>query len=93
MALGVNDIHLEAIRREHLFEPNICLYKSILIWLDGQNPKPSWKALADVLRFKMLQSKLANEIACTHFSDDEQAEEDRYLKGACDSMQDILPLL
>ena len=81
VALGVSYTHLEEIREQQPYDPNLCLYKSILLWLDGQIPKPSWKALADVLHFKMLQAKLVSTISLLHFSDEERAEEDRYLKG------------
>ena len=85
MALGVGHTSLEEIKRRHPYDPNLCLYKAILLWLEGQTPRPSWKSLADVLQFKMLQAKLAKKIAEEHYSDEDRAEEERYLKGRCDS--------
>lgn len=80
-ALGVSHARLEEIREQYPYDPNPCLFQSILVWLAGESPKPSWKALADVLQFKMLQAELAKKIVRLHFSDKERAEEDRYLKG------------
>ena len=65
-ALGVDHATLMDLRKQYPTSPQVCLYKAILVWVEGTVPKPSWKALADVLNFKMLESDLAKTIALQH---------------------------
>lgn len=68
VALGMEFKTLEAIRQCYPINPNISLFEAITEWLRGDTPTPSWKALVDVLRHKMLEAKLADSIAEKHFS-------------------------
>ena len=80
-ALGVDHATLMDLRKQYPTSPQVCLYKAILVWVEGTVPKPSWKALAGVLNFKMLESDLAKTIALQHLSEEERVEEEAYLKG------------
>ena len=80
-ALGVDHATLMDLRKQYPTSPQVCLYNAILMWVEGTVPKPSWKALAGVLNFKMLESDLAKTIALQHFSEEERVEEEAYLKG------------
>ena len=80
-ALGLSHNSLEEIRQKHPYDPNVSLFEAILKWLRGNEPTPSWKALADTLSLKFLESKLATEIAEKHFSAKENAEAEKYKEG------------
>ena len=69
-ALGVDHATLMDLRKQYPASPQVCLYNAILVWVEGTVPKPSWKALAGVLHFKMLESDLVKTIALQHFSEE-----------------------
>ncbi len=79
--LGVDFSTLVELRRQYPANPQVCLYKAILMWTQGTDPKPSWKALADILRFRFLESGVANIISSQHYVEEEKKEEEEYLKG------------
>ena len=79
--LGLNFEALTSIREKHPTNPHICLYKAILVWLSGVGEEPSWWALADVLEHKLLDPETASVIVSQHFSDEETAKREEYLKG------------
>ncbi len=81
VALGMSHQKMDRIRQKYPCDPNVSLFEAIVEWLNGEEPCPSWKALADVLRFKMLKSKLADEIEREHLSRTETLAADECRKG------------
>lgn len=60
--LGIDRDLLDQHLRDHAARDPYCLYKLIQTWLDRKDPPASWQALADVLRNKLLEGKLAADI-------------------------------
>lgn len=66
--LGMDYKTLVSIRDKYPKDAEISLFEAISEWIRGQDPKPSWRALVDALRNKMLEAKLADGIAERHFT-------------------------
>ena len=67
-AVGMDHKTLEGIRQQYPIDPEASLFECISVWVRGEQPKPSWRALVHTLRQRMLEAKLADGIAERHFS-------------------------
>ena len=56
--LRINAGTLEAIKKDHQGDCYECLEKLLRVWLRGNDPSPSWKALADALKAPPVQVKV-----------------------------------
>ena len=57
--LGIEREILDKCLKDHPFDYHSSLVKILTVWLQRENPPPSWQALVDVLQNKLLEGKLA----------------------------------
>ncbi len=79
-AIGMDLQTLEGIREKYPCDPEVSLFEAILVWVEGEDPKPSWKALVDALHC-MLEGKLADFIAIRRYSPLERANHRKSKEG------------
>lgn len=60
--LGIDRAMLEKSAKDHPYNSHLSLLDVIILWLEREDPPPTWQALADVLRHKLLEGKIADEI-------------------------------
>lgn len=60
--LGIDRAMLEKSAEDHPYNSHLSLLDVIILWLEREDPPPTWQALADVLRHKLLEGKIADEI-------------------------------
>lgn len=57
--LGIEREVLDECLKENPFDYHSSLVKILAVWLQRENPPPSWQALVDVLQNRLLEGKLA----------------------------------
>jgi len=82
--LGIDRAMLEKSARDHPDNSHLALLDVIVLWLEKEDPPPTWQALAHVLRHKVLEGKIAEKIEKKYISNPSSANEDR---GKSDALQ------
>ena len=80
--LGFSRETLEAVQQKYPYDAAMCLYDMVKLWIAREDPPPRWKDLAWVLRYKILEGKVAEQIEKTYLPDPEKE-----LKGECSNIQ------
>ena len=60
--LGVDRAVLDKAARDHPCNSHLSLLDVIVVWLEREDPPPTWQALAHVLRHNLLEGKISEKI-------------------------------
>ena len=64
LRLGMSADALDTIAKARLHQPEECFTDTIKVWLRNDDPRPTWKALADALRSPVVgYADLANNLS------------------------------